>query len=186
MLYRMLFVALMMLEWPGTSLMATVEGGGPIAESARKVTVGSRVRVSSPAGGDGPVIGTVVALEPGVVVLGDDKGPRARVPVTPSTTLEVSGGKKSQAGRGAMIGAAVGAVPGLLMTVGDYNTDKGNPAAVSLGGAAAGAGVGALIGLLLKSEEWRPAEMPAVTAAIAPLPRGAAISFRVMWGGNRQ
>ena len=145
------------------------------------VTIGSRVRVTSHETG-AQVIGQVVALEPGVVVLGDESGiGRERVPVSQSTTLEVSSGKKSQAARGAILGTAVGAMPGLFMTFGDYNTDKGNPAAVSLVGAAAGAAIGALVGLALKSENWLPAGVPVVTAAIAPAPRGASMSLSVSW-----
>jgi hypothetical protein len=97
-------------------------------------------------------------------------------------TVEVSTGKKSRATRGAMVGAAVGAIPGLFMTFGDYNTDKGNPAAISLVGAAAGAAIGSLVGLALRSENWVPADVPAVTAGIAPIPRGVSISLSVVWG----
>ena len=153
------------------------------AEETGTVAVGSRVRVTSQETGAKPLIGQVVALEPGVVVLvGEGGSGEERVPVAPSTTLEVSRGKRSQAGRGAMIGAAVGAMPGLLMTFGDYNTDKGNPAAVSLVGAAAGAAIGSLVGLVLTSENWLPADVPVVTAGIAPIPRGASISVSVLWG----
>jgi hypothetical protein len=152
------------------------------AEERGTVAVGSRVRVTWHETG-AKLIGRVVALEPGVVVLGDDGGiGEQRVPVAQSTTLEVSSGKKSQAVRGAMIGTAVGAMPGLFMTFGDYNTDKGNPAAVSLVGAAAGAAIGALVGLAFKAENWLPAGAPVVTAGIAPIPHGASVSLSVSWG----
>ena len=187
MLDRMLFVGLTMLWLPDTSLLAMVCGGGAVAEESRSLAVGSRVRVTSQEAGAQPLIGKVVGLEPGVVVvLGEDGGPQTCVPLAPSTTLELSAGKRSHAARGAMLGAAVGAMPGLLMTFGDYNTDKGNPAAVSIVGAAAGAAIGALVGLALRSEDWLPAEVPVVTAGIAPIPRGASISFSVMWGRGQR
>ncbi len=185
MLDRILLVGLTML-WCQTPLLAMVSGEGTLAQDST-LAVGSRVRVTSLEGGAQPLIGQVVALEPGVVVVRGEGGrTETRVPVAPSTTLEVSKGKKSQAARGAMLGTAVGVMPGLLMTFGDYNTDKGNPTAVSVVGAAAGAAIGALVGLALKSEHWLPAEAPVVTAGIAPIPRGAAISFRVMWGRGQR
>lgn len=172
MLVRRLLVGMALLSLPE----------GLWAEERGTVAVGSRVRVTWHDTG-ARLIGRVVALDPGVVVLGDEGGiGEQRVRVTQSTTFEVSSGDKSQAARGAMIGTAVGAVPGLWMTFGDYNTDKGNPAAISLVGAAAGAAIGALVGLAFKAEKWLPAGAPVVTAGIAPVPRGAFVSLSVSWG----
>ena len=177
MLERTLLVVLAMLWLPA----------GLRAEEPGTVAVGSRVRVTSQEAGAQPLIGQVVALEPGaVVVTGEGSTGQKRVPIVPSTTLEVSTGKKSRVSRGAIVGAAVGAMPGLFMTFGDYNTDKGSPAAVSLVGAAAGAAIGSLIGLALKSENWLPVDVPVVTAGIAPIPRGISISLSVAWGRGRQ
>lgn len=176
MLDRILLAGLLMLSLPGVA---------PARESDT-VAIGSRVRVTSPDAGTQPLVGQVAALErDAVVVVSEAGGTQTRVPVTPSTTLEVSKGRRSQAARGAMLGAAAGVMPGLLMTFGDYNTDKGNPAAIALGGAAAGAALGSLIGLALKTEEWLPARMPVVSASIAPVPRGAAISFSLVWGRGK-
>ncbi len=157
--------------------------GASQAQESDVPAIGSRIRVTSPEAGPQPLVGLLTAVEPNaVVVLGEGGRSQTRVPITPATSLEMSGGRKSQAARGAMIGAAFGALPGLLMTFGDYNEEKGNPAAISLAGAAAGAALGSLIGLALKSEEWLPARMPAVSATVAPVPRGAAISFSLTWG----
>ena len=82
-----------------------------------------------------------------------------------------------------MIGGAIGALSGVLTNIGDYNTDN-NTLVVSIAGAASGAAFGALVGLAFKSESWKPARVPAVSAAIAPVPRGAALSVRVTWGGQ--
>ena len=173
MLDRVLLAALVLLSLPSAAR----------AQQSDLLAIGSRVRVTSPESGAQPLVGRIVALEPNaVVVIGEGSPAPTRVPVAPPTSFEVSGGRKSQAARGAMLGAAVGALPGVLMTFGDYNTDKGNPAAISLAGAAAGAALGSLIGLALKSEQWRPARLPAVSASLAPVPRGAAISFRLVWG----
>jgi hypothetical protein len=173
MLERTLRVVLAMLWLPA----------GLRAEEPGILAVGSRVRVTSQETGAQPLIGQVVALEPGAVaVIGEGGAGQKHVPIVASTTLEVSTGKKSRAARGAIVGAAVGAMPGLFMTFGDYNTDKGSPAAVSLVGAAAGAAIGSLVGLALKSENWVPADLPVVTGGIAPIPRGVSISLSVAWG----
>ena len=183
MFHRILWVGLTMLWLPESSVLAMAGGEGTAAEEPSQLTVGSRLRLTLEEPASEPLIGQVVALEPDIVVLRrEDGGPETRVPLTPSTTVEVSAGERSQAARGAMVGAAVGAMPGLLLTFGDYNTEKGSPALISIAGAAAGAAIGALIGSALKSEDWRPAKVPVVTAGIAPIPRGAAISVRVVWG----
>lgn len=148
------------------------------------VAIGSRVRASAPEIGTQPLIGTIVGLEPhAVLVRGAGSGSPVRVPLGPTTTIEVSGGRRSKAGRGAVIGAAVGVLPGLLMTFGDNNTDPDHsPGAVAAVGAAAGAGVGAAVGWALKSEQWLPAELPQVSAGIAPLRGGVGFSVHVAWG----
>jgi hypothetical protein len=148
------------------------------------VAVGTRVRVSAPEVGTRPVIGSVVDLEPlAVLVQVGGSGPPMRVPWGPTTTIEASGGRRSKAGRGAVLGAAVGVMPGLLMTFGDYNTDPDHsPGAVAALGAATGAAVGAAVGWALKSERWLPADVPQVTAGSAPLRGGVGFSVRVAWG----
>jgi hypothetical protein len=149
----------------------------------RVVAIGSRVRVSAPETSPAPLIGSVVGLERHAVLVQDtsSRSP-TRVTLGPATTIEVSGGRRSKAGRGAVVGAAVGAMPGLLMTFGDYNTDPDHsPGAVAAVGAAAGAVVGAAVGWAIKSEQWCPAHVP-VTAAIVPLRGGVRVSVHVVWG----
>jgi hypothetical protein len=86
-----------------------------------------------------------------------------------------------------MIGAAVGIVPGLVMTTGDYNRDvhgDSHPGAVAAIGAAGGALLGAAIGWALKTDKWVPGEVPRATVAVVPVPAGVAISFRMEWGND--
>jgi hypothetical protein len=150
----------------------------------KAVVIGSRVRASGPEVATQPLIGTVVGLEHhAVLVRAGGSGPPVRVPLGPTTTIEVSSGRRSKAGRGALLGAAVGVLPGLLMTVGDYNTDPDHsPGTVTVVGAAAGAAVGAAVGWAIKSEQWLPAELPQVSAGIAPLRGGVGLSVCVAWG----
>lgn len=89
--------------------------------------------------------------------------------------------------RGAVLGAAVGATPGFLLTFGDYDDPDPSPGTVAALGAAAGAAAGAVIGLMLKSEDWYLAEPHPVSAAIVPVRGGVALSFHVSWGkGHHQ
>jgi hypothetical protein len=174
-----------MLTTPGLTAVALVLGSAVAFPSEpRVVTVGSRVRVSAPETGPAPLMGSVVGLEPHAVLLQEASSRiPTRVALGPATTIEVSGGRRSKAGRGAMLGAAVGAMPGLLMTFGDYNSDPDySPGAVAAVGAAAGAAVGAAVGWAIKSEQWLPAQAPSVTAGIVPLRGGIGASVHVAWG----
>jgi len=152
-------------------------------------SVGSRVRITSSAHG-GPVIGTLLSIEVNALVLrraGSDAA--SRIPVDEIRTLEVSRGRKSQVGRGAMIGAAAGVMPGLLLTFGDYSSDvhgDSNAGAVAVIGAASGALVGAAVGWALKTENWVAGEVPRAAIAAVPVRGGVALSFRMTWdnGGS--
>jgi hypothetical protein len=164
---------------------AQAHGATPSAQTAA-VSVGSRVRITSGPGGQ-PTIGTVAALEADAVVLRHSRTEALlRLPVAEIQMLEVSSGRKSQAGRGAMMGAAIGAMPGVLLTFGDYSDDVHgdgpSPAAVVTMGAAGGVLVGAAIGWALKTERWLPGEVPKAGVAFTPLRGGAKVSFRMTWG----
>ena len=151
------------------------------------VVPGSRVRVSSPALASGPAVGSLMRLEPGSILLDQGKGqPALRVPLDPHVRLELSLGRKSQAVRGAMIGAAVGVAPGLLLTFGDDNDggDVPSPAVVAAMGAAGGALLGAAIGWAVKAEQWQEVGLPAAGVSFVPLRGGVAASIRVTWGAR--
>ena len=123
MLHRILLVGLTMLWLPDRSLLAMVGGEGTAAEEPGHLTVGSRVRITSGMANE-QVIGTVLGIDVDALILGSARNDTpARIPVADIVKLEVSRGQKSQVGRGAMIGAAVGLMPGLLMTTGDYSSD---------------------------------------------------------------
>ena len=151
----------------------------------RNLSVGSRIRITSSAVGE-PVTGTLLSIDIEDLVFrraGTDAP--SRIPLAEIVTLEVSGGRRSQAGRGAMIGAAVGVVPGLLLTFGDYSSDvhgDSHAGTVAAIGAAGGALLGAAIGWAIKTESWIPCEAPRAALAAAPVRGGVAVSFRMTWG----
>ena len=109
---------------------------------------GTRVRVNREA------IGDFVSWDANELVLSDTSLVSSRV-----TSVEVSLGRRSNAGKGALIGGLIGAAAGitygLILCEGDC--EAGNFTAGALFGAM-GAGAGALVGLAIglatKSEEW--------------------------------
>ena len=81
------------------------------------------------------------------------------IPLSPTARLEIQRGTKSNAGKGAGIGALVGGVG--LGVVGAASCDGSGwfdpgPAACAAGGALFGAGTGALVGLLIGSVSDSP------------------------------
>lgn len=169
---------------PGAAALAQGTADPVSTKGAGTVAVGSRVRILSPELPQ-PLVGEVLALEPGALVVGGRGGSdKRRVLLSSASSLEVSAGRKSEAARGAMIGGAIGALSGVLTNIGDYNSDN-HTLAKSVVGAASGAAVGALVGWAIKTDAWQPARAPAVSAAITPVRRGAAFSVRVAWGQGR-
>jgi hypothetical protein len=86
-----------------------------------------------------------------------------------------------------MVGAAVGLMPGLLMTFGDYSSDvhgDSHAGTVAAVGAAGGALLGAAIGWALKTEDWVPSEMPRAAVAAVPVRGGFALSLCMTWGSG--
>lgn len=165
------------------AIVCSVVGAFPMEPAA--LTPGSRVRITAPQLDARPFVGTLVGLESdGLRVKRGRNDVPTLIPRSFVTRLEVSGGRKSQAGRGALIGAGVGAMPGLLLTFGDYSSDtRPSPGVVAAVGAASGVVVGAAIGWALKSEDWQSTELPAVAAGVTPLPGGGlGASLRVRWG----
>jgi hypothetical protein len=146
--------------WFPATVLAQASAAAASADAAGTVTVGSRVRITSPEVGPEPLVGHVVGLEPGALVVG---------------------GKDGSHKQRVALAAAIGALGGLLTNIGDYNSDN-HTLTKSVVAAASGAAVGALVGWAVKTDTWRPAKAPAVSAAILPVPRGAAFSVRVAWG----
>jgi hypothetical protein len=158
-----------------------------LPQEPRTLAVGNRVRAVGPEIGHVAVIGTVVDVQQDkILVQSKGSSQPIEIPVSPSITFEVSGGRKSHTMSGLVLGAAVGAVPGFLLTFGDYNDPDPSPGTVAAVGAASGAAAGALIGWLLKSERWYLAKPPAVSAGIVPVRGGVAFSLNVAWGRGHE
>lgn len=80
--------------------------------------------------------------------------------------LQVKVGRRGNAGRGALIGAVVGAISGLGCTTWEPGWPMTPPSdgECLTFGVVSGAATGALIGLFVKSDVWAPAVLPSRTA----------------------
>ncbi len=162
----------------GALLSFTMAAVGMASEPAG-LPPGSRLRVGS---STGALVGTLVSWEADALVLDAGQGEPRRIPLAAVSKVELSRGKRSNAGRGAVIGAAVGAVPGLLVGWGDSpEHENQRPVVVGAIGAAAGAGIGAAIGWAAKTEKWEAVETARFRAGLVPLRGGAELSLTVTW-----
>ena len=132
---------------------------------------GIRVRVTT-SGVEEPLTGTLAWLDATTIALLRAPGDTAHVLRDGLERIEVSLGRRSNAGkglrRGALIGTTVGAMLGILLMAGDDGYFDYGAEAIPLG-AAGGAMYGSLIGLVVgalsRSEQW--AEVPARPAIVA-------------------
>ena len=166
-------------------------GGTAFGADLASIPVGSRVRVSSPTLSSGAVVGVLAGVEADAVVLTPRAGDQPlRVVFGAGTKLELSVGRRAQWARGGMMGAAIGAVPGLLLTFGDYSSDVHgdgpSPAAVAAMGAVGGALVGSAIGWAIKRDEWREVNLPTAGVGLVPWRGGVAVAVHISWGANRR
>jgi hypothetical protein len=129
-----------------------------------QVEAGSRVRVTTAPATPGRRIGRLVSLDTDTLRWSRwDTTSVIAVPVASVARLERSTGRRSNTGRGAMIGGLIGAGFGLFVGVGASTDNSGfldvgveEIAALTGIFGAAGAGVGALIGSLSTRDRWEP------------------------------
>jgi hypothetical protein len=133
------------------------------------VDPGSRVRVHQ---GAQSVTGTFVSVDSTSLTLVTGSADTVTTSRASITGVDVSLGKKSRAGRGALIGLAIGTVAGVVTgaAVGDdspsdcwFCIEPTKPeAALALGltGAILGAGIGAIIGATQHGDRWQPTVLP--------------------------
>jgi len=97
------------------------------------------------------------------IELRDEDGQAREIPQEIVALFEESAGRKSSAGRGALLGFLIGGVGGVAFGIyfeeseGVSNNERGlYPVGFGLGGALVGCGVGALVGAMIKRERWSP------------------------------
>jgi len=181
-----------MLRRTGMSLLAVTAVALPASPAAAQEAggpVGERVRLSAPHLPGGAVVGQLLRVEDAAFVIraGDpmETGRVVEVPRELVTAVEVSTGTERRTGRGALLGAALGAgaggmfgamtfdEPGLL-----FNSRAESAAAGAVAIGAIGLLVGGVAGFLARTDTWR--EVPAGGWSVYRQPDGrVGIGFRV-------
>lgn len=182
-----------------TALQLACAPTGPPRFWIEPVAEGDRVRVWAPSVGVEGWVGTLLALRPDTIVVGNSK--TLELAISSLTKLEVSRGKESKARTGGMIGFVGGAVAGAVICIasecsftvgsGDGGSDPlyDNPL-VSTGlaailGGAVGYGVGVLIGSTIKVERWEEIPLDQLRLMTAPSPGGGlSVGLRVRRSGD--
>jgi hypothetical protein len=141
---------------------------------------GTRIRVSLKASPDFLQFGIVDTLKDGWLSWRPVGDSSHTVPLNAISTLEVSHGRHSHAGRGALIGgstlglACLGVFGAMASAAeGDFMRLEGgwrDALLLSAAGTAVGAGAGALIGSLSDSERWQ--DVPISSIRVAPVSLG--------------
>jgi hypothetical protein len=145
--------------------------GGLIAASAAILTTDARaqveavtfpvteeVRVWRYSAPRVPLIGRVSSWTRDTLRLAQPPGPPATISTSDLARMEISR-TKNHAGKGALIGAGIGAMAGFL-AIATSDADAGDILGVTAFTAGGGAFWGVLIGLLIRTEEWEAVPMP--------------------------
>ncbi len=160
-----------MLTAPLLSLLtALLQVSATQAPSSRQPTVeadsGSRVRIT--VGKTSKHVGTLVSADADSLRFTTDTSGVVAIPTSSVTRFERSRGRRSNAGKGALIAGVIGGALGLIGGIGaeadnsDWGIEIGAEgiALATLFLGATGAGLGALIGAASKGEKWKPLTIP--------------------------
>ncbi len=163
----------------GYLLALALCAAGPASAQLPELRTGARVRIHT-AGAAEPLTGTIAyqtASDLAVLRAPDDT---AMVSLAAISRVDVSGGRRSNALRGAKLGALLGAGVGAALGMAAMAEEDGyfdygaEVIPVSMvGGGILGGTLGLLIGAASGSEQWVPAMG---TVAVAPSPRGVSLS----------
>jgi hypothetical protein len=151
----------------------------PIRQPTVEADSGSRVRITVNKPAKRSHYGTLVSADADSLRFTTDSTGLVAIPTASVVRFERSRGRRSNAGRGAVIGGVSLGAAGLILGIGaavedaDWGPEIGPEGVVlaTLFFGAAGAGFGALIGAASKGERWEPLALPGRSAA------GAATGF---------
>ncbi len=175
----------------------------PANLAAQEGTIGgesARVRISATELGEGVFEGEIVARSSDTLTVSYwepvfRKWEVAALPVSSISSLEVDRGSKSNAGKGALLGALIGGGFGLASGIAaasyDCNADPWDWDGCWYWGEAGiipistitfglvGAGVGALIGTLSRADRWEPIHLDQLHVRISPTSGGMLLALSV-------
>jgi hypothetical protein len=157
----------------------------PFGAHAMKVSPGPRVRVSLLSGPEHltreRIIGTFVRVNDDTLVVRERRGrPERSILIASIQSFEASRGRKSRAGKGALIGLVSGAAAGVatsLIVCSDGECDPGEgpelkgvvSVVMGLAGGLFGTGMGALIGGRFHHDLWEKVPVHDIRMGLDPL-----------------
>ena len=156
-----------MLTAPLFSLLTALlqVSAAPAPSPTVEADAGSRVRITV---GKTKQVGALVSADADSLRFITDTSGLVAIPTVSVTRFERSRGRRSNAGRGALLGGVIGGAMGLIGGIGaeadnsDWGIEIGAEgiALATLFFGATGAGLGALIGAASKGEKWEPLTIP--------------------------
>ena len=161
---------------------------GITAQERSPVVEGARVRVSATEFGGKWCTGTLVEWSTDTLTVNcwrtvERSWEEAQFPLSSISSLEVSRGRKSNVGKGALIGGLLGAGAGLASGIIVANVFEEEEASIILLSMVSygfvGAGVGALIGLASKSDRWEEVPLDRLKVSIVGTKGTVVLAFSV-------
>lgn len=147
-------------------LQVSTAQGPPTRQAAVEADSGARVRITI----DKPKrshVGTLVSADADSLRFTTDTGGLVAIPTASVTRFERSRGRRSNAGRGALIGGLTLGAAGLIIGIGAaadnsdwFEVGAEDVAVATLVAGAVGAGLGGLIGAVSKGEKWESLAIP--------------------------
>jgi len=155
----------------------------PCAADEAGIKVNSRVRVRLRAFPGRQLEGTVVKANASTFWLSVDGQSPVAVPLASLKGLDVVGGQRRNAGKGAILGLLIGGSLGVLAGASEEDDppgimsfskeDRMALAGVSLG--LAGLAIGTVVGALTKSDVWKPAPLKHINLGLSPQRQGGLV-----------
>jgi hypothetical protein len=152
-----------------------------LAQRARPVAPGDRVRITAPSIVGERLVGTLAELRPEALLLEpEDSVEAVLLPLAAVNKLELSRGKGSKIGRGALAGGLFGAGVGLVVGIAALGEDGGGfhigvgeviRGTLVLGGL--GAGMGMLLEVAAPGERWETVPLDRIPVSLEPHTRPA-------------
>ena len=158
-------------------------------QAVDSLATGARVRVRLPSHGADWLQGQFVMLSADSAAIAlSETADSVRFAMESAERVEVSEGRHSHAGKGALVGLGLGAGTGLILGLaasaeecGEWcviEVGTGEIAAVTVMLGAVGAGIGALIGSFSHGERWRQVDLhPSEPARLAPIARAGGLGI---------
>ena len=158
-------------------------------QAADSPEIGARVRVRLPGHGAGWLQGHLAMLSADSAAIALTETPDSvRFATASAERVEVSQGRHSHAGKGAVVGLGVGAATGLILGLAAsaepcedlcmYEVGPGEIAGATVMLGAVGAGIGALIGSFSHGERWKRVDLhPSGPPRLTPVARAGGLGI---------